>query len=327
MSSAGLLGLGTIGRVHLEAYEKLKAENSGINLEACFDISQDNLTCADAVRRYTDLDSFFEAEKGRLDFVDICLPTFMHREIAEKAMKFGFNVLCEKPMALNSSDAQAMYEMSETTGRHLMIAHVLRFNKHFNAIKNYIENKTFGKIKSVKCTTNIKGLPNGQNSWFQNKALSGGPVLDVHVHDADLFVWLFGVPVSLSAVGNENSFSSNLVYDDFYANIQCDFSAIQRNGLGRTMHIDFENGYLHIDGSTFVASGSDGTEKDLTCEYGEIVDSYSDPMYYNEIKYFARAVEADSFVQVCPPQQSMFSVKLIESEIDSALCGGKIIKF
>ena len=147
MIKVGLLGLGFVGKIHLfDGYNKLDKDK--VSLEACFDLSMDALSEIDCPRKYTCLDTFFENECGKLDCVDICLPTFMHSEIAIKAMKCGFHVLCEKPMALSVEDAEKMYNTSVETGKKLMIAHVLRFDEDYIRIKEFIDSEVFGKPMS-----------------------------------------------------------------------------------------------------------------------------------------------------------------------------------
>jgi len=328
MIKAGLLGLGTIGKIHLDAYNRLKGENGITRLEACFDITEENMSEIEDVRKYTNLDEFFENEKGKLDYIDICLPTFMHREIAIKAMEHGFNVLCEKPMALSSKDAYKMCKASEKTGKKLMVAHVLRFSYHFNIINDYIKNETLGRIKNVKYTNYIGGLPKGHNGWFHDTKLSGGPILDFHAHDVDLLTCYFGKPEILSTVGTPDAFSTNLVYKEgFHANFQCDFtvSNCKHNG-GRSLRLNFENGYMIKDNFTFVAVDSEGNEINLAAEKA-IVDSYSDDMYYNEIKYFSECIKENKPVSLCPPEESAFAIEYVEAEINSSKHSGKQIKF
>ncbi len=326
MIRAGLLGLGAVGRVHLAAYEMAKTNKDEISLNACFDLSEESLKGADCERKYTDLDQFFENEKGKLDFVDICLPTFMHREVAVKAMKYGFHVLCEKPMALNSEDSVAIYEASKETGKHLMIAQVLRFSYLFNVLRDYIDNGILGKIKNVKYTNFYSGLPSGHNNWLLDVNRSGGAVLDFHVHDTDLIMWLFGKPKTISAVGNRETFSANYLYDDFYLNFQCDFTVKgNKHDEGRAIRINFENGYIIMDGSRFIMVDSEGNEKDLA-EDQTRGEAYDDPMYYNEIKYFSTTVQNSIPVDACLPEETLYSIKFIEAELESAYHNGKTIE-
>ena len=71
-----------------------------------------------------------------IDAVDLCLPTFLHEEVAVAALQAGKHVLVEKPMALDGISARRMIAASEQAGRIFMCAQVLRFFPEYVALKN-----------------------------------------------------------------------------------------------------------------------------------------------------------------------------------------------
>lgn len=328
MIKGAILGLGFIGKVHYEEFKNLEKENKQIKLEACFDINEKNFENVECENKYTSLDEFFEKEKGKIDFVDICLPTFMHRELSIKAMEYGFHVLCEKPMALSHQDCLAMIDASQKFRKKLMIAQVLRFDGEYSLIKSYIDKEILGKAKNVKYTTYRTGLPDGESNWFKKKELSGGTIFDVHVHDTDLLIHYFGMPHKLTTVANcdtrklgVESFSTNLHYDkDFYVNIQCDMElAYSGHYKDRTIRINFEKGYIIKDEYRFIAVDETGKETDLSLKLNETL------MYRNEIEYFAKAIANNEDLSLCPPTDSANAIKLVLLEIKSAEADGKTI--
>ena len=123
---AAIIGNGGIAVSHRNAYKTLKEEGSDIVLQAICDIRPEKLEDNDGANVYTDIDAMLEAEKDNIDYVDICLPTYLHAEVAIKCMKAGFHVLCEKPMALYPEETERMLECSKETGKKLKIgrAHV-----------------------------------------------------------------------------------------------------------------------------------------------------------------------------------------------------------
>lgn len=327
MIKVGILGLGNIGAFHIRnAYNALK-EN--VKIEACFDVVEQNFERAgENIRRYTCLDEFFQQEKGRLDYVDICLPTFMHKDIAVRAMNAGFNVLCEKPMALNYNDSKEMCRVSEETGKKLMVAHVMRFSNEFNIVFEYIKNQTFGRVRNVKYSDYTTGLPEGHNNWFRNQQLSGGPIFDVHAHDIDTLLWFFGMPKALATTADRkdeqigyDSFSTNLMYDDMFVSINCDFGLkANKHSSGRSFRINFENGYILKDGNVFVAVDKEGNETELL--RGEPTD-----VFYNEISYYCDCLEKDEDFERCLPKHSAEVIRIIQAEIESADRNGEKIIF
>ena len=122
-----------------------------------------------SVRKYLSYEEMVKAEPD-LDMIDICLPTDLHCEYSCRAMKDGFHVICEKPMALNSKDCRKMIRVSEQTGKKLMIAQVLRLcltiltDIIFSEIRSLISRQDSVKfrgarLKKVICFTIPDTLP------------------------------------------------------------------------------------------------------------------------------------------------------------------------
>jgi len=228
-------------------------------------------------------------------------------------------VLCEKPMALNYEDAAEMCKVAKETGKKFMVAQVLRFIDDYEKIYDYVKSNELGKVKYVQHTTYINGLPQGQNGWFQNIKLSGGPFLDVHVHDVDILNYLIGIPKAVSSsaysldAGNCNAaLSSNYYYDDGKCvTNQSDWSVVNKHNPGRSLRINFEKGYIILQKDLFVKVDAEGNIEDLT------VPNKSDP-FLNELKYFAQCVIDNKPVSKCLPEESALAIKIICSERDSA---------
>ena len=108
MLRVGLIGCGSISRAHTGAYAQMK---DSVTLAAVCDIRPEQLDVfGDNVRKYTDVAQMLAQEQGKLDYVDICVPTFLHSEIAIQAMEAGYHVLSEKPMARTVEQGEAMLE-------------------------------------------------------------------------------------------------------------------------------------------------------------------------------------------------------------------------
>lgn len=135
----GIIGNGKIAKEHVASYTKL-AETGKAKLEVFCDLRPEAMEGLQDVRIYTDWKEMLRQEQGKLDFVDICLPTFLHKEVSITAMEMGYHVLCEKPMARTEEDARAMLEASRRTGKTLMIAHCKpQRRKSLHRLKKYRE--------------------------------------------------------------------------------------------------------------------------------------------------------------------------------------------
>ena len=148
MLKVALIGAsGHISKRHITAYQQLKEENIA-EIVACCDIHPDNVELKNT-KIYTDYNNLIEKEKNNLDIVDICVPTFLHKNFSIKAMEAGINVLCEKPMALTVTDGERMIACAEETGKRLMIAHCCRFTDERRIMKKYVDEEILGKPVSA----------------------------------------------------------------------------------------------------------------------------------------------------------------------------------
>jgi len=148
MLKAAILGFGGMGHCHGAQY----ATQKDVKLVAVCDIDSskfhmDNVELnfgnsgkadVNTLKCYLSYEELIKNEPD-LDYIDICLPSDLHCEYACRAMKDGFNVLCEKPMALNTKDCEKMIKTSYDTGKFLMIAQCLRFDEGFNEITKAVK--------------------------------------------------------------------------------------------------------------------------------------------------------------------------------------------
>ena len=195
-----LVGAGEIGAVHAQAYVKAP----GIRLKTICDVH------AEAVGRLADqvgaaAVSSFEAvlNDPEIEGIDLCVPNHCHRDLTVRALKAGKHVLCEKPIALNLADADAMLAAADQSGRFLMIGHVLRFWPEYLVAKQAMEDGRIGQplvMSSRRMVSLLAGTP-GADGWRHDPNRSGGAVIDMQIHDLDVFGWLWGSPESLVARG------------------------------------------------------------------------------------------------------------------------------
>lgn len=325
---AAVLGFGGIGHCHASQYAGLK----NVELVALCDINPEQLNKAaetinlgdsgaidlNSVRKYLSYEEMVKAEPD-LDMIDICLPTDLHCEYSCKAMKDGFHVICEKPMALNSRDCRKMIRVSEKTGRKLMIAQVLRFDKGFEAIREAYHTEKYGKLLRLSMTR-VGALPN--RMWFRDVKRSGGAMMDLHLHDLDFAISLLGVPDALISFGVKVSSGG---IDDSVSNY------IYENGPIVTSEGSWCRAKFHYAAAAIFEKAT------LTYEDGALtlhevdkplqnIELKNNKPYGAEVDYFAGCVRKDVMPERAMPESTMLTVKLIEAEIRSAEAGGKRIR-
>lgn len=195
----GLIGCGAIAHLHVGGYQKL---GDRVELTACCDIIEERAR-AYAERYgfkkyYTDAQTMMS--ECELDAVSVCVWNAAHRECTITALRGGANVLCEKPMAMNTAEALEMKAEAEKTGKLLMIGFVRRHGLDAAAALDFINKDYLGEIYHIK-TSYLRraGFP---GNWFGDKAYSGGgPLIDLGVHMIDLSRYLAGNPKPVSVYG------------------------------------------------------------------------------------------------------------------------------
>ncbi|MCL2379072.1 MAG: Gfo/Idh/MocA family oxidoreductase [Defluviitaleaceae bacterium] len=125
-----------------------------------------------------------------IDAVHVLTPNVSHMEITIAAMEAGKHVMCEKPMAATTADAEKMMEARERTGKLLTIGYQYRHN-HENAIaKSVVDEGWLGDIYYAEASyIRRRGVP----TWgvFTDKAQQGGGALiDIATHALDLTLFL-----------------------------------------------------------------------------------------------------------------------------------------
>src|SRR5687768_9244637 len=96
------------------------------------------------------IEELLEHTRRQADVVAICTPNGLHAEHSIKALKAGFHVLCEKPMALSVHDCGEMIKEAEKANRRLFIVKQNRFNPPVEAVKKLIDDGKLGKIYSIQ---------------------------------------------------------------------------------------------------------------------------------------------------------------------------------
>lgn len=127
-----------------------------------------------------------------IELIDICLPPSLHGPAIEKSIAAGKKVLCEKPLALNATEARRLASLGEPGD--VMVAHVLPFMPEFELLVQAASDGRYGKPIAGRFKRTIS--PPDWIPDFYDANSVGGPLIDLHVHDAHLIRVLFGMPQS-----------------------------------------------------------------------------------------------------------------------------------
>jgi len=188
MQRVAVIGTGTMGRVHAEAYVRMP----NAELVAVCDTSHDaaeQLAAEHSVAAFTSMKSLLAGVE--IDVVDICTPTHTHLEYIKAAAAAGKNICCEKPLARTTGQALEAVRVCEEAGIVLFVAQVLRWFPEFRKLHDMIEAGAVGKPVVVR-TSRCSAYPRGTDDWFADMKRSGGVALDMIIHDYDWLRWCFG---------------------------------------------------------------------------------------------------------------------------------------
>lgn len=198
-----IIGCGRIAERHAEHIAKL-----GRLVSVC-DVKKeraDMLAEQFGAKAYERIDDLLSA-LDRPDVVSICTPNGLHAEHTIKALRAGFHVVCEKPMALYVRDCERMIMEAEKSGKKLFIVKQNRFNPPIAEVKRLIDQEKLGRILSVQlnCFWNRGEDYYKDSDWKGTRDLDGGTLYTQFSHFIDLLYWMFGDVKNVQAhVGNSN---------------------------------------------------------------------------------------------------------------------------
>ncbi|MCS7061361.1 MAG: Gfo/Idh/MocA family oxidoreductase [Anaerolineae bacterium] len=190
---AGVLGCGDIARRgHIPGYRA-----AGVEVAAVCDANIDRARAVAADLNVPDVYADYHELIARpdIDLISVCLPNALHAEASIAALQAGKHVLCEKPIATSSADAERMIETARQAGTLLSVNQHMRFDPTAQAMRQAVCNGELGDLYLIDMRmVRSQGIP-GYGSWFTNKELAGaGALFDIGVHMLDLAMYLAGFP-------------------------------------------------------------------------------------------------------------------------------------
>jgi predicted dehydrogenase len=203
MVRIGIVGMGFMGMIHFLAARKLKngrvvafSTRDKKKLKGDWRSIRGNFGPAGAkmnikgLRPYAEIDALLADPE--IDLVDVCLPTHLHTDVTVRALQAGKHVLVEKPIALAVEDANRMTAAAAAAGKLLMVGQVLPFFPDWAFVLDAARSGRFGKLQAAHFRRIIS-----KPDWSAEMAdpkLTGGPAVDLHIHDTHFIQLLCGRP-------------------------------------------------------------------------------------------------------------------------------------
>lgn len=312
MVRIGVVGIGFMGMIHYYATKRIKGAKvvaictrDPKKLSGDWTSIQGNfgprggMEDLSKIRKYNSIEEILKDKA--IDLLDICLPTHLHKEVSLKGLKAGKHVLVEKPIAIALKDANEMVAAAERAKKNLMVGQVLPFFAEFAYAKKTIESGAYGRLLGA----HFKRLTS-KPAWSPDIAdvsKSGGPGIDLHIHDTHFIQLVCGVPKQvyskgiLTTGGYVQYLTTQYIYEDKDLVVSCSSGGISQKGRAFThgFEIYMEKATLLFEFATLGNKPSVSRPLTLLTSDGKVTNpklKSSDPIdaFADEIQYAVDAI-------------------------------------
>jgi predicted dehydrogenase len=328
MAKIGLVGLGFMAATHLKAYREVKdaqivalCNPSGRHLDGDFSDVAGNVGDNEPIRLEPDSFKGYTAYKEMIadpdiDAIDICAPTFIHRELSVLALNAGKHVLCEKPLARSSRDALQIIEAAEKSGKIFMPAMCLRFWPEWKWLKDAVADQRFGKVRSAVFRRLAEPPAWGKRNFLDGPR-SGGALFDLHIHDSDFVQFCFGRPSAVQSAGYsmvsgaiDHVMTQYHVPDDAMVFAEGSWSMAPGFGFNMSYLVNFENATADYD----LSRGEDSLRVTESGHDPKILKLEEPDGYVGELTHFVNCIGNGCQPTVVTADDGLSSVEICEAE-------------
>lgn len=321
MIKTAVIGCGGMGNIHADRYMSMPEAQliavCDINGEAA-----ERLGLLAGVKYYLSAQEMLEREKPEV--VSIAVPTYLHVPMVRLAADYGAHVICEKPLALTSREAEEAVRYCNGKGVRLFVGHVVRFFPAYSQLAEGIRQHGGGG-GGIYHAKRAGSHPGQVQEWFRDPALSGGVIVDLMIHDIDYIRGTFGEAEEVYAFEHRTETMN-------YA------SATFRFGNGTLAQLEAFWGYPGAFHTAFEYAGADviisgGTPDGESVHVRRAAASGSAPgfvetpasvllkdPYYEELEHFLRCIASGAEPKVTA-EDAVQAVHWAEAAVSSGATG------
>lgn len=338
MVRVGIVGIGFMGMIHYLAYQRVRGvqvvalcekirkrlDGDWRDIKGNFGPKGRKMNLKD-IAKYENLEDI--VADPNVDVIDICLPPSLHPDAAITALEADKHVFCEKPIALQTDQADAMVKAAKKAGKQLLIGHVLPFFAAYQYAYKAITSGKYGKLLGgnfERVISDPQWLPH-----FYDPDECGGPAIDLHIHDAHFIRLLFGMPQAVRTVGRMRGevaeyFNTQFLFDDPSLVVTATSGVINQQGR------PFTNAYeIHLEEATLVFDSwaevpvtvltDDGRVRRPKLGGGDPVDDFAAEM--KEVVQCVRRDESSAFLDGILARDAL---KLAHRQTESIVKGRQV---
>lgn len=323
MLRVGLIGCGFMGTMHANCYKSIE----GVELVALADLRREK---AEELSTGTNAKIYGDGKElianAEVDVIDICLPTYLHAEYAMLAMEKVKYVFVEKPVTLTKKEAKALIKKQTETGAQVQVGQVIRFWDEYVELTKILESGKYGKVVNANFRRLSPRPTWGWNNWLLDAALSGGAGQDLHIHDVDFVLSIFGKPKRFYTVrasgGEKNSYVNTLMmYSDKAVSVEGTWDLPGTRPFEATFRVVFEKAVVENAGGKFMLYTNGGAEE-IVIEKKEIAgDGFKGGNisdlggYFNELLYFTDKAKANEPIERATLKDADASLEFVLKEL------------
>ncbi len=345
MQRIGIAGLGFMGMVHFLNYQRTRgAKVTAIatpeperragdwrGIKGNFGPAGKQMDLA-GIETFASVDEMIES--AAIDAVDITLPPSLHAEAAVKALAAGKQVFCEKPIAMTTAEGRRMVKAAAKSGKQLLVGHVLPFFPEYAWALKTIRSGRYGGVIGGAFRRVISDPAWLPNYWSADKV--GGPMLDLHIHDAHFIRLVFGRPTALSTIGRMHNNLPEFWHTQFQyasgATVEATSGTIDQQGR------PFDHGFeIHLEDATLLFEfavltdrgrylcpptvlDSSGKVKEAKLDGGDPMDAFA-----AELKEVTRAFSSGQPSEALDAQLAVDAVEMCHAQTKS-LASNKVVR-
>lgn len=345
MIRVGIVGVGFMGWIHWLAYQRMgDAKVTAISTRNPKRLAGDwtgirgNFGPPGEQIDMSGVAGHAELEKlladPNVDLVDLTLPNALHADITIRALEAGKHVLCEKPMALTLADCERMVAAAKKANRLLMVAHVLPFFPEYQWALQVIRSGDYGRVRGGAFKRIISDPTWMKDYWSPEHG--GGPMLDLHIHDAHFIRFLFGMPQEVTTTGRLRDglpefWHSQFRFADSELVVEATSGVINQQGRPFThaFEIHLERATLMFDFAVIGGEGrylcepvlldSDGKAERPKLAGGDPIDGF-----VNELSEVARSANDGKPSEILGATLAQDAIRLCEKQSESLRTGSSV---
>lgn len=196
MMTVAIIGCGKQGRKHVGALKKIH----NIKVIVADEMQDAAQSLSKSMHVPVVENSFAAIENNDVVAVDICTPTYTHKDLIIRALQAGKHVFCEKPLCLSLEEAKSIKEVANASHLVLMIGYHHRFHPTYQMMKNVLDEDIIGEQHFALFRMGGRG---SHQHWKHLKEKGGGAINEIFVHKLSLILWYFGKIQKIRWLANE----------------------------------------------------------------------------------------------------------------------------